>query len=79
MKRRIIAGLLILMCCFSLGCSKDKEETDMVTVAPTKRPKATEKAQIGKVVTDTTEIKAMAGTIVTNMTLEEKIGQMFIN
>ena len=50
----------------------------MATVAPTKRPKATQEAQIGEVVTDPTEIKAMAGTIVTNMTLEEKIGQLFI-
>lgn len=78
MKRRIIAGLIVLICCFSLGCSKEKQEMNTATASPTKRPKATQEAQIGEVVTDQTEIKAMAGTIVTNMTLEEKIGQMFI-
>lgn len=45
------------------------------TLAPVTKSKAPKE---GKVVTDPTEIIAMAGSIVEKMTLEEKIGQLFI-
>lgn len=58
-----------------MGCSKgtDQQQTDLSTSI-----EQTETPDGGKIVTDQTEVQAMAGAIVENMSLEEKIGQMFI-
>ena len=58
-----------------MGCSKgtDPQQTDLSTSI-----EQTETPDGGKIVTDQTEVQAMAGAIVENMSLEEKIGQMFI-
>lgn len=68
--------ILCIILCLSVlgGCSRseNKVQETNVPVTKTKTPKK------GEVVTDSTEIIAMAGSIVEKMTLEEKIGQMFI-
>lgn len=74
---RIMAGVLAcaMFCCVNMGCGKNQEKGPAYTTAIEQQG---ETGQEGKVMTDATEIKAMAGTIVENMTLEEKIGQMFV-
>lgn len=68
--------ILCIILCLSVlgGCSRSEnklQETN-IPVTKTKTPKK------GEVVTDSTEIIAMAGSIVEKMTLKEKIGQMFV-
>lgn len=70
--RYTVMIFMVLSICIQGGCGKSGDE-----VKETKTP-ATKAAGEGEVVTDQTEIIAMAGTIVEKMTLEEKIGQMFI-
>lgn len=72
---RYITLFSIILCLCVLGsCSSLKHEVKetKAPVTKTKRPEE------GKVVTDSTEIIAMAGSIVEKMSLEEKIGQMFL-
>lgn len=75
MRKKIAFVLCILLCTLSMGCSKgtDPQQTDLSTSI-----EQTETPDGGKIVTDQTEVQAMAGAIVENMSLEEKIGQMFI-
>lgn len=63
---------IILSLCVLGGCSERINKVQETNLPITKTPKE------GEVVTDSTEIIAMAGAIVEKMTLEEKIGQMFI-
>lgn len=69
-------AILCIILCLSVlgGCSRseNKVQETNIPVTKTKVPKK------GEVVTDSTEIIAMAGSIVDKMTLEEKIGQMFL-
>lgn len=59
------------------GCSSEEKKHKVDSTAKIQSTKEVE-VEEGKVVTDSTEIVAMAGTIVNKMTLEEKIGQMFL-
>ena len=79
MKKKIMAYLLCMLCMFGCGCdfAEKQPENPVATTVETEEPALEEKEE-GKIVTDLTEIEAMAGTIVQNMTLEEKIGQMFV-
>ncbi|MDE7423302.1 MAG: glycoside hydrolase family 3 protein [Lachnospiraceae bacterium] len=65
---------VIFCLCVLGGCSgsENNVKETKTPVAKTKTPKK------GEIVTDSTEIIAMAGSIVEKMTLEEKIGQMFV-
>lgn len=65
---------VIFCLCVLGGCSgsENNVKETKTPVAKTKTPKK------GEIVTDSTEIIAMAGSIVEKMTLEEKIGQMFL-
>lgn len=65
---------VIFCLCVLGGCSGSENN-----VKETKTPVAkTQTPKKGEIVTDSTEIIAMAGSIVEKMTLEEKIGQMFV-
>ena len=75
MKRKIALILCILLCTVSVGCGKNANKDKMDTSPEVQQ---TETPDGGKVVTDQTEVQAMAGAIVEKMSLEEKIGQMFI-
>lgn len=64
-----------MLCTVSVGCGKNANKDKMDTSPEVQQ---TETPDGGKVVTDQTEVQAMAGAIVEKMSLEEKIGQMFI-
>lgn len=77
-----------LLCCMTMGficlcagCGEKKstlETTQKVQATQILTPKTTEDSEEDTIVTDSEEIDAMAAAIVENMSLEEKIGQMFI-
>lgn len=83
MKKKIVAYLMCMMCVLGTGCDfAEKPATPnqtIITAQPEDKTKENEEEKTeGKMITDPTEIEAMAGTIVQKMTLEEKIGQMFV-
>ena len=81
LKRGIAIGMSVLMCLSLAGCAKTNtnvKPTEKAKVENTQSATENEETTEGQVVTDDTEIKAMAASIVGNMTLEEKVGQMFI-
>lgn len=81
LKRGIAIGMSVLMCLSFAGCTKTNtnvKPTEKAKVESTQSATDSTVTTEGQVVTDATEIKAMAASIVGNMTLEEKIGQMFI-
>lgn len=86
---KIIGKLQLFLCCLTIGmvclcagCGGENkstpETTKKVAVTDLATPKASEDSDAGTVITDSEEIDAMAAAVVENMTLEEKIGQMFI-
>ena len=88
MRNKIITLLLYFACCFAIGCGNNSSQQNEQNTA-TKTPEVTQQVkeeqeqeeqqeEEGKIITDSTEIIAMAGSIVSEMTLEEKIGQLFI-
>lgn len=72
----ILVGLLV--CSLLAGCRSMDTVDENQTGKKPKTTVTTSSDEKGYVLTDTTEIAAMAHTIVDNMTLEEKVGQMFI-
>lgn len=85
--KTISVSTVLFSMSFLVGCNAENKNmtetnkpivTSLQKVEKTKKPMETHLPEEGNVVTDITEIKAMAGTIVEHMTLEEKLGQMFI-
>ena len=67
MKRKIALILCILLCTVSVGCDKNANKDKMDTSPEVQQ---TETPDGGKVVTDQTEVQAMAGAIVEKINLE---------
>lgn len=73
--------LAITIVCLCAGCGEESSApntTKKVAATDFAKPEDTEDSDAGIIVTDSEEIDAMAAAIVENMTLEEKIGQMFV-
>lgn len=85
---KLIGTLQLFLCCLTIGivclcagCGEKKstpETTKKATETNLSTSKVTESNDEGNIVTDSEEIDAMAAAIVKNMSLEEKIGQMFV-
>lgn len=78
---KVIASILLCVACCSCTSSGDvPQESVEVLKTPnaTITVKETANPGEGTIVTDVSEIEAMADAIVNNLTLEEKIGQMFV-
>lgn len=78
--KRLTVGLLSLSLLLGMTACGKSEKVEQQSSNPYKQTeqKEDEEPEEGKIVTDETEIKAMANAIMRNMTLEEKLGQMFI-
>ena len=77
----LLCCLLIGALCLCIGCGKEDDATkatEKVKATEIDTPEETEESDQGSIVTDSEEIDAMAATVVKNMTLEEKVGQMFV-
>jgi len=73
--------LVIVAVCLCSGCGEESstlKATKKVVTEDLTTPEESEDSDAGSIVTDSEEIEAMAAAITENMTLEEKIGQMFI-
>lgn len=73
-KRVVAMGMLF--CCLLSGCENPGKKVLKQSYIPNQTATTTDAE--GYVLTDSTEITAMANTIVDRMSLEEQIGQMFI-
>lgn len=80
----LLCCLFIGALCLCTGCGKEDgatKATEKVKATESVTPEETEETEDsaqGSIVTDSEEIDAMAAAVVKNMTLEEKVGQMFI-
>lgn len=73
--------LVIVAVCLCGGCGEESnvpKATKKVVTTDLATPEESEDSDAGSIVTDSEEIEAMAAAITENMTLEEKIGQMFV-
>ncbi|SFR92267.1 beta-N-acetylhexosaminidase [Anaeromicropila populeti] len=72
----VLLGLLFLL----TGCKETEVVPGEVSQSPSGQPAETEETveEEGKVITDAFEIAGLAEKILSNMTLEEKIGQLFL-
>lgn len=76
----ILTTIAISLCILASGCAKDEKINNLVTNSPTATPSETAlpEATGGAIVTDAGVITGMATDIISKMTLEEKIGQLFV-
>ena len=83
MRKKITIGLCLAFCLFGSACSFESTD-NVVKNTPKPRTQATtsidaaNEQRKNQIVTDSTEIDAMATTIVEKLTLEQKVGQLFI-
>lgn len=87
-QEKITRKLQMFLCCLAIaivclcgGCGEESsapKATKKVVTTDSTTPKESEGSDAGTIVTDSEEIEAMAAAIAENMTLEEKIGQMFV-
>lgn len=79
--QRFLCCLVIAAVCLCGGCGEESNApgaTKKAVTTDSAMPKESEGSDEGDIVTDSEEIEAMAAAIAENMTLEEKIGQMFV-